>query len=86
MINYQGRANYSALILIVMNALQLSLAALLVAASCAVVAAPHQNYYCPQGYDNTDCQRYNDQRATPRHHSNRHLNYHNGGHRMSYCR
>lgn len=41
MINYQGRANYSALILIVMNALQLSLAALLVAAPCAVVAAPH---------------------------------------------
>lgn len=47
MINYQERANYSALILIVMNALQLSLADLLVAASCAVVAAPNQNYYCP---------------------------------------
>ncbi len=57
MINYQGRANYSALILIVMNALKLSLAALLVASSCAVVAVPHQNYYCPQGYDNADCPR-----------------------------
>lgn len=60
-----------------MIALKFSLAALLVAASYAVVAAPHQNYYCP---------RYNDQRATPRHHSNRHYNYHNGGHRTSYYR